>query len=697
MSVVEEPHVNGETVAEEAEQEMRSLLQKHLEWTLRPCLVQEGRVEWERACLNVAVAILKDIPRLLIGSSNTASKGRIHIVILDEVPIDEPFLFEYNPHSLSNDGVPYSQLTLKIRRNSLTHAEHLRTRQLLQWLVFVSSHTALELALLSDSGLPSILVSNKKSRHRHPGKKLTDAIHSSFRQSTASLWSWIQPELDRMGASRSTESLHRLSSGLPLLDMDGEHNDTETDSTSWDHISLEDAIQDLSRMAVSASPTVLFPPPFLLTKLRDRSTETDIEAFDSVKTPADLSLLDRVSWLFSLFTSHSQKQQRASSISLDSRAGLRYIMSDQNRILTMIKHQRILFSYASHILENTFLLPCVLPQLQAIEYYRFSTQPTHPGQDMTLLEYMKHCLETAHDPCQDLSCQLEAVDHVRTYTHYHFQISVSFKLETNQSPTSSDALFLWTVCRKCHSSTSMTQASNETRSYSFGKYLELLIYHPAFAPPSLCEHVDVNGSALRRAFCYKELIVYFDKDPIQLFEIQVSKVCLVNRPNLSEFNETPCSATHLSSSVSALSREVSQFYGTLKFYIAQIESSSQSPGSGDEKTLMMLQDMRMVFSEEHTHLLGTVKIQSLNELNAKRILFCACINRDKEMFESWQQEYAPWFKYEPYWEFPDYYKEPGSKLAPVGTLFPQNGIVLRSAEPMSIIAYTLLWVFIKVI
>jgi hypothetical protein len=186
------------------------------------------------------------------------------------------------------------------------------------------------------------------------------------------------------------------------------------------------------------------------------------------------------------------------------------------------------------------------------------------------------------------------------------------------------------------------------------------------------------------------MIVYFDKDPIQLFEIQVSKICLLHRRNASELKDEMHSVAHLSSSVSVLSREVSHFYGTLKFYIAQIESSIQSMGNGDEKILMMLQDMRRVFSEEHTHLLENVKIQSMKELNAQRIRFCACIHRDKEMFETWQQEYAQWFKYEPPWEFPDYYKELGSKTVAVGTLFPQNGIVLRSAEPTSIIAYTLL-------
>jgi hypothetical protein len=107
----------------------------------------------------------------------------------------------------------------------------------------------------------------------------------------------------------------------------------------------------------------------------------------------------------------------------------------------------------------------------------------------------------------------------------------------------------------------------------------------------------------------------------------------------------------------------------------------------------MLKDMRTVFDEEHVHLLYTIRNQSFSSLNSIRLTFSQGLKRDLEAFENWKKEYAPLFKFEPPWTFPDYYFPSGKNGEEKNVhLFAGYGVPLRTTEPTSIIAFTLLYV-----
>jgi len=68
----------------------------------------------------------------------------------------------------------------------------------------------------------------------------------------------------------------------------------------------------------------------------------------------------------------------------------------------------------------------------------------------------------------------------------------------------------------------VTQAS---RLYSFGKYLELLLYSQYFepGPRPLCDHA-LSKDAITRCFLYRGLVVNFEVESIDLFEMRISRL-----------------------------------------------------------------------------------------------------------------------------------------------------------------------------
>jgi hypothetical protein len=536
--------------------------------------------------------------------------------------------------------------------------------KMVTWLIFASCNAGLEMHLLKDFGLDWTVPSPKR-------EDTPSLFKAALRQSTAHVWSWIQ---GNKKDDLVTES-ERSSVDLSVLER-------------WDEaqITIEEAIHELCRIPISVSPLVSYPPPYLLLKLKSLEEKQQSLSTYYDDTYAEDSGFYRLSWFFSLLSTKHESPVipsiQPTTLSADSRAGLKYILTDQNTLNIMLKHQRIAFTYSLHILNEPSLISCIFPETKIIDFYEMD--PTKSNHDIPLGQYIKDIHRSANDKCPDANCNKTMIEHIRSYSHNTYSISVVVTQDLNYHSTM-DQIYTWTQCKICQNCSTLSALSDEAWHYSFGKFLELLFYRDTFLPLDLCEHRQRGDSVFTRLFRYQQTKIKCEKTDIDLYEIKIPRVHLQHD---EESEAEVCGSHHLESDIQELCVEVSQFYGRLKGYIGQMELILNL--QPEDKVSMMLKDMRAVFDEEHMHLLYTVRNTRFYNLNAMRQKFVLGLQRDLLAFERWQREYAPQFKYdEPPWTFPDYYHAEVTEEKTVH-LFPDHGVVVRVAEPTSIIAFTLL-------
>ncbi|KAJ3370473.1 1-phosphatidylinositol-3-phosphate 5-kinase [Allomyces arbusculus] len=293
------------------------------------------------------------------------------------------------------------------------------------------------------------------------------------------------------------------------------------------------------QVLLSVSPGIAFPPPYLIERYRD-------EVQRAATRPRALSRSSSISsnTVVTPTTGPSAKvwggPAYASGIDRVSRDALNYIL-DKNDSVTPIAHQSLLFLTAmppkkvpqpAHAAAEP---QCARPSFQYVEYY---------GQDdITLVQYVEHVVETAAHPCPQ--CHLPLHQHHRVYYHGRMAVTVAVgddsgdpanpgaatprassdgasMISASSSSGSAGAVKsaanarrkgqllapsrpqMQTYCCECKTWGPRTDMSVEAGAYSFAKYLELAFYntaavcatcgHRAFAD---CQHVFyLGGSAV---------------------------------------------------------------------------------------------------------------------------------------------------------------------------------------------------------
>ncbi|KAF9159386.1 hypothetical protein DFQ26_006596 [Actinomortierella ambigua] len=97
---------------------------------------------------------------------------------------------------------------------------------------------------------------------------------------------------------------------------------------------------------------------------------------------------------------------------------------------------------------------------------------------------------------------------------------------TTAPPTPGTAeMAVWTRCKTCKARTTAHALSLASKLYSFGKYLEILLYCSTFepGPRPLCEHSGYKDE-ITRCFLYNGLVVNFDLERIDLFEMRIPRL-----------------------------------------------------------------------------------------------------------------------------------------------------------------------------
>ncbi|KAI8336116.1 hypothetical protein BC941DRAFT_398005 [Chlamydoabsidia padenii] len=290
---------------------------------------------------------------------------------------------------------------------------------------------------------------------------------------------------------------------------------------------------------LSASQYVVFPPPYLLTRLKETEDELDSldQDTDYAPHPGSLTTMMVVSPTRSTFNRHpgGEATLRGSghpslppvSYPSSAKLGSRYelLIAKQHQLnrawdaylrespdyVSPFYHQNIVVLYSNVCTVTT--MPCYGPQIRVFEYYR------HPS-DITLGQYLMYLFADALEPCPSPMCDYPAMSHYLSYAHGDARVNVITQQFECPIPGMTDKLLMWSYCKECKKATQVARVSENTWSYSFGKFLELFLYQQGVhCRADICPHE--MGRHHVRFFGYMNLSVGFQYEPIDLLEVAV--------------------------------------------------------------------------------------------------------------------------------------------------------------------------------
>ncbi|KAJ1330389.1 hypothetical protein BSLG_009523 [Batrachochytrium salamandrivorans] len=483
-------------------------------------------------------------------------------------------------------------------------------------------------------------------------------------------------------------------------------------------------IQHIENTILSASPYIVFPPPSILLHLRDHeSGRTEIAAVSSTDnlhqynpmtptTPTrnffqnnpelggqlnsltpksrihqDLHSNSVAAGLVTVCppspSSPSKFTTLRNRIPADSKAGLSYLMKNNNSIGGVMRHQSISFAF-SYFLDAHTTMPCQPPRLRTIRYY---DKVSVGFQDCSIGKYVEMLCHDAIMPCSDPSCSHTMGEHLMAYHHDEGCVLVRTHTSTKKNVDHQDLqIYCWTSCSECHLSSEKTPLSLGGWHYSFGKFLELVLYHPAFLPNGICEHVSLNRSLVRRHFQRDVDTITFEFSHMDLFEMRLPRINVhqdavsVQRKNIarriSYFESGEQDFEPRGDQIDSLRKDIKEFYQSLFEYLASaLEISKQmdldhyttslrattdpstttgSPYSRVEGRLSeILRDMTSMFADEEYHFLES-SISS-TDLNLLRRMLSERMRERIVSIETLHKDYSSLSSCECDWKLPEYF------------------------------------------
>ncbi|PCH34847.1 hypothetical protein WOLCODRAFT_139614 [Wolfiporia cocos MD-104 SS10] len=233
--------------------------------------------------------------------------------------------------------------------------------------------------------------------------------------------------------------------------------------------------------------------------------------------------------------------------------------------------------------------------------YRYYQRESMGGSDETLGEMITRLCTTADEFCDEPGCQYRHADHDLRWIHAGVRVVATVsppERDPEEPPADQDAdtPSMWYCCAVCGQQSQREPMRDGTYLYSFGKYLELLIYSPSICAltPPLCEHITRNISDddvslpkcrlnIHRKFAYNSRIVTFSLSTVEdMFELQVPRLQIVRRRVLEKSSdEHSVSAaqnpSHQGGSAEddrrALRREIKCWWQGLAEHIDQLEEN----------------------------------------------------------------------------------------------------------------------------
>ncbi|CAO3597034.1 unnamed protein product [Absidia cylindrospora] len=291
---------------------------------------------------------------------------------------------------------------------------------------------------------------------------------------------------------------------------------------------------------LSASQYVVFPPPYLLTKLKDTQDKLNELGKEAESTPHQGSLpaMLAVSPTRGTFGRHPGEgaphggasggghpslplASYSSSVMLGSKYELLVAKQHQlNRAwdaylrespdyVSPFYHQNIVVLYSNVCTVTT--MPCYGPQIRVFEYYRYPS-------DIPLGQYLMDLFADALEPCPSSMCDYPTMNHYLSYAHGDARVNVITQHFECPVAGMNDKLLMWSYCKECKKATQVARVSENTWNYSFGKFLELFLYQQGVhCRADICPHE--MGRHHVRFFGYMDMSVGFQYETIDLLEV----------------------------------------------------------------------------------------------------------------------------------------------------------------------------------
>ncbi|KAI7900547.1 uncharacterized protein BX663DRAFT_149637 [Cokeromyces recurvatus] len=275
---------------------------------------------------------------------------------------------------------------------------------------------------------------------------------------------------------------------------------------------IDNLLQLYGTRILSVSQFVVYPPPYLLVKLKE--TEDQLAMIRKQRQ----SKMIEVSPTRSVF--EKQQHQIDLEMTMDAEHELilknhriarawEVYMGENPESVSPFYHQNIVVLYSSVCTVTT--VPCQGPEIRIFSYYRFPS-------DKTLGQYLIDLFNDARQTCSSFMCDHSMMQHYRSYAHGTARVIVMIEPFACPLPGMSDKLLMWSYCKLCNKYTPVMPMSENTWNYSFGKFLEIFLYQRGVrCRADICPH-DIAQTHVR-FFGYNDLAIHFQYDSIDLLEV----------------------------------------------------------------------------------------------------------------------------------------------------------------------------------
>lgn len=157
--------------------------------------------------------------------------------------------------------------------------------------------------------------------------------------------------------------------------------------------------------------------------------------------------------------------------------------------------------------------PCEPFNWLTFRYFESETLSNRSAPDASLEAFVRHLVTRQAEKCS--RCERLQKDHVVLLLHHDERVEISVSSTDIPDGTDSSHLVSWSRCGTCQTQTKPTRVTSVSGSYSFAKFVEVMLYDPNFLPvPELCEHASTERTALARYFAVNGSSVQLKREPI---------------------------------------------------------------------------------------------------------------------------------------------------------------------------------------